>query len=159
MRKQFLYGLIAMMSLSLMSGMCSSDDDGISNNSEQIAQVENIAQAGTWRITTFIDSGQDETDDFSGYEFTFNPNGSLTATNSSNTLNGTWSVTADDDGSDDDGNDDDDIDFNIFFPVPDTNDFEELNDDWDILSRTTNRIELADDDNNNDLDLLIFERN
>ena len=150
-----------MLSFSLMSSMCSSDDDDGSpnNNSQQISEIESTAQSGTWRITNFNDSGQNETSDFNGYDFTFNSDGSLVATNGSNTLTGTWSVT-DDSNSSDDSSSDDDIDFNIFFPVPDDNDFEDLNDDWDVVTTTSTRIELIDvSGGNGGTDMLTFEKN
>ncbi|MHA7842713.1 MAG: hypothetical protein ACX93I_05290 [Winogradskyella sp.] len=161
MKNVFNLGFVLMLSLTLMSGMCSSDDDdGTSNNnSQQIAAIEDDVQTGTWTITNFVDSGQNETSDFNGYGFTFNPNGSLVATNGTNTITGTWSVT-DDDSSDDDGSSSSDIDFNIFFPVPETSDFEDLNDDWDIVTATSTRIELIDiSGGNGGTDLLTFERN
>ena len=161
MKKIFNLGFLLMLSFSLMSAMCSSDDDDGSpnNNSQQIAEIESIAQSGTWRITNFNDSGQNETSDFNGYDFTFNSDGSLVATNGSNTLTGTWSVT-DDSNSSDDSSSDDDVDFNIFFPVPENSDFEDLNDDWDVVSTTSTRIELIDvSGGNGGTDMLTFERN
>ena len=161
MKKVFNLGLLLMLSFSLMSSMCSSDDDDGSsnNNSQQIAQIENTAQSGSWRITNFNDSGDNETSDFNGYDFTFNSDGSLVATNGSNTLTGTWSVT-DDSNSSDDSSSDDDIDFNIFFSVPDTSDFEDLNDDWDVVTTSSTRIELIDiSGGNGGVDMLTFERN
>lgn len=150
-----------MLSLTLMSSMCSSDDDDGSpnDNSQQIAVIENTAQSGTWRITNFNDSGDNETSDFAGYDFSFNSDGSLLATNGTTTVTGTWSVT-DDSSSSDDSSSDDDIDFNIFFPVPDSNDFEDLNDDWDVVITTSTRIELIDiSGGNGGTDMLTFERN
>ena len=92
-------------------------------------------------ISRFIDSGVDETDDFTGYEFTFNEDGTLSATNGTSTIEGSWSVTSDDDSSDDSPDEPfDDIDFNIFFASPDN--FNELTEDWEIVSRSGTQIEL-----------------
>lgn len=155
--------LLVIVSFSLVFTGCSTDDDASTNdNSQQVAQIQSSVESGTWRITNFNDSGQDETSDFNGYNFTFNTDGSLVATNSSNTMTGTWSVTDDSNSSDDDSSsdDDDDIDFNIFFNVPESNDFEDLNDDWDIVSTTATRIELIDvSGGNGGTDRLTFERN
>lgn len=160
MKKVFYFGLVMLLSVTLFSA-CTSDDDSSSDNSQQIAQIEGIVEAGTWRITNFNDSGQDETSDFTGYSFTFASSGTLTASNGTTTLDGTWSITNDSSSSsDDDSNDDDDIEFNIFFPVPDTNDFEDLNDDWDIVSTSATRIELIDvSGGNGGTDRLTFEKN
>ncbi|WP_345169446.1 hypothetical protein [Algibacter aquimarinus] len=157
MKKTFFYSLILMLSLSFMSFNCSNDNDELNNNSQQIAQIESVAKSGTWRITNFNDSGQDETADFAGYTFSFNNDGTLVATNGTNTVNGTWSITNDD--SSDDDNSNDDIDFNISFPVPETNDFEDLNDDWDIVSASSTKIELIDiSGGNGGTDMLTFEK-
>ena len=81
------------------------------------------------------------------------------ASNGSNTVTGTWSVT-DDSNSSDDSSSDDDIDFNIFFPVPETSDFEDLNDDWDVVSTTPTRIRLMDvSGGDGSTDMLTFEKN
>ena len=154
--------MLLMLSFSLMSSTCSSDDDGNipNDNSVEIAQIENTVEAGTWRITSYIDSGQDETNDFNGYNFTFGTDGVLTANNGSNTMIGTWSITDDSNNSNDDSSSDDDIDFNIFFPVPESNDFEDLNDDWEIVTHTSTKIELIDiSGGNGGTDTLTFEKN
>lgn len=116
--------------------------------------IENNVQNGSWRITHFIDSGSDETDDFTGYNFTFNSTGVLNANNGTNNYNGTWSIT------DSNSNDDslDDLDFNIYFDL--TNNFEDLNDDWDILTQNAAKIELIDvSGGNGGTDYLSFEKN
>ena len=67
MRTTLFNRLLLMLSFSLMSSMCSTDDDGSpNNNSQQITEIENTAQSGTWRITNFNDSGQNETSNLNG---------------------------------------------------------------------------------------------
>ncbi|MCB0468743.1 MAG: hypothetical protein KDC64_11120 [Aequorivita sp.] len=115
----------------------------------------NTAQSGSWKITYFFDSDQNETDHFTGYVFTFNNNGSLVAVKGSTTVTGTWSVT-DSNSSDDDGGSND-TDFNIFFASP--ADFEDLSDDWDIISVSNSKIELTDvSGGNGGTDFLTFEK-
>lgn len=145
-----------MFSLSLLSTTCSSDDEGIYDNSAEIQEVVNLAQSGTWIVTYFFDTDSDETSDFAGYQFSFDSDGILAATNGSSTITGTWSVT-NDSSSSNSRTDDDDIDFNISFSSP--ADFEELSDDWDIVSTSTNKIELIDvSGGNGGTDYLTFEK-
>ncbi|MCK0108167.1 hypothetical protein MWU58_02550 [Flavobacteriaceae bacterium S0825] len=154
MKKRIYFSFLVMLCFSLMSLTCSNDDENVNDNNQQISQIENIVESGTWRITNYIDSGENETSDFTGYNFSFNSDGSLIASNGTNTLTGTWSIT------DDSSSSDDDIDFNIFFPVSDNNDFEDLNDDWDIISNTSTKIELIDiSGGNGGTDNLTFEKN
>src|SRR6056297_927192 len=125
MKNILLYGTLIMLCLSFMSCSADDDDNGPNNHTAEIAQVEATAETGTWRITSFIDSGEDETNDFNGFNFTFETNGTVTATNGVTTYAGTWSVTGDSSSSndDDDGSNDSDLDFNISFPVAATDDF------------------------------------
>ena len=85
----------------------------------------------------------------------------MVATKAGTTVNGSWSITDDDDDSSDDDSDGDssnDIDFNIVFNAPD--DFTELSDDWDIISKSDSKIELIDiSGGNGGTDLLTFEKN
>lgn len=128
------------------------EDESNSTQSE-INQITEDMTSGTWKITEFIDSGEDDTSDFTGYLFTFNSSGSLVATKGSTTYTGNWSVTED---SGDDSPDD--LDFNIFFNL--TNQFEDLNDDWDIVTHTSTKIQLIDvSGGNGGTDNLTFEKN
>ena len=120
----------------------------------QTEEAQSIAESGNWRITRFIDSGDNETSDFTGYTFTFADNGELIATNGSNTLTGTWSITNSSSSSSSSP------DFNIFFPVPNSSNFEDLNDDWYIEQITQSKIELIDiSGGNGGTDRLTFTKN
>ena len=136
----------------LMLITCSKDDS--SSNDTVKTTIETIVQSGTWKIELYEDSGNDETNHFSGYNFTFYINGVLNANNGIVNHDGTWSIT--DSNSSDDSQDD--LDFNINFIV--TNDFEDLNDDWDLISYSSIRIELIDvSGGSGETDYLTFEKN
>lgn len=127
------YLLISLI-LVLLFASCTQDDTVTPVNDPVLLQQQ--VQAGGWRITSFIDSGKDETAHFSGYVFTFGSNGILGATNGSTNHSGSWSVNHGNSQDDSPG----DVDFNIFFNL--TNAFEDLNEDWHILSQSETRIEL-----------------
>ena len=161
MKFKFLNLAIALIfTLGLFSSCSNSDDSNDNqnnNNAAEIAQIETAAETGTWRVTSFIDSGQDETNDFNGYDFTFSSNGSLSATNGVNTYNGSWSVT---DSSSSSSSSDDDIDFIIMFQVPDDHDFDDLNDDWDVVTHSSSLISLIDiSGGNGGTDTLVIQKN
>lgn len=160
MKNTFLAGALILMTFSVLFSSCSSDDDNNQNNNDAIiSEVEDIAESGNWIITSFIDSGQDETNHFTGYTFTFAASGTLTATNGTTTMTGMWSITDSNSSNDDDSNSSDDVDFNIFFNVPDTNDFEDLNDDWDIDTYSSSTIKLMDiSGGNGGTDILTFQK-
>ncbi|MBL7751931.1 MAG: hypothetical protein JNN29_11135 [Chitinophagaceae bacterium] len=125
--------------LSILLVSCTSRLDD-SNNTSQ------VATSGSWRVTLFTDSGNDETTDFAGYTFTFNDNGTINAVKNGITQSGTWSVTS--------------AKFNIDLgPKIDANKpLGELTDDWKILSTTNTEIRLGDD-NASSNEFLTFTKN
>lgn len=136
-----------------VASMCSSDDN--SSSSTDPTPVINIVSQGTWRITSYVDSGTNETNHFTGYNFTFGASSVVTATNGTNTHTGTWSIVTD---SSNDDNPSTDLDFNIAFASPP--DFEDLTDDWDIVTYTATTISLIDiSGGNGGTDTLVFTKN
>jgi|TARA_R110000737_G_scaffold124916_1_gene157354 major membrane immunogen (membrane-anchored lipoprotein) len=122
-------------------------------NKVKTKSVEKDITSGTWKITQFSEDSDDQTAHFNSYTFTFNDGGTVTATNSNNTISGTWSVTKDKSNDDSSSN----VDFILSFPA--TDDFDELNDDWDILTQSSSKLELKDvSGGNGGTDLLTFEK-
>ena len=153
----FVTGLL-LINLTIIS--CGDDDDqGNNTNAAVIEAIEADMSTGTWIVTLYNDSGMDETSDYNGFTFSFNSDGSLVATNGSETYNGTWSVTDDDDSGDDDSSgSEEDIDFNIAFSSPEI--LAEFTDDWDIESRSASMIALFDvSGGDGTTDRLTFEKN
>lgn len=153
MKKLILIPALFCMFMLNVASMCSSDDN--SSSSQDPTPVINTATQGTWRVTSYVDSGTDETNHFTGYTFTFASGSVLSATNGTNTYTGTWSVTND---SSDDDNPSSDLDFNVLFASP--ADFADLSDDWDIVSYTATTISLIDiSGGNGGTDTLVFTKN
>ena len=150
MKSNFSIGMLFMLSFTLMSSMCSSDD---MKDPIDIMAIENTAKSGTWFISSFMDSGQNETGHFNGFSFSFENSGTLTATNGSDILLGTWSITNNNDDSDG-------AELNIMFSTPTLSEFEDLNDDWDITTYDNNTIRLEDvSGGNGGTDILVFTKN
>ncbi len=100
-KKNFIYGLVM---ATVLFTACTDDADDSNNFANLQADIETITDNltdGSWSITNFIDSGQNETGNFTGYGFSFNSDGSLVADNGSVTETGTWSLSIDDDSNDD----------------------------------------------------------
>lgn len=106
--------------------------DSRSNSTDNTNQV---VTSGSWRISLYTDSGNNETSNFSGYTFVFNSNGTLEAIKNNVTQNGTWSISSSSNK------------FNINLgPKDNTNKpLGDLTDNWKILSNSTTEIRLTDD--------------
>lgn len=84
---RYLKYTLFLLIISFLATSCSDDNDAPSTKS--------IIQGGKWKVSLFSDNGEDRTSAFSGYEFTFNSNGQVTAMKGANTVTGTWSAGAD----------------------------------------------------------------
>lgn len=143
--------LISVSAIFTLASCSNSSDD---NSGIQQTVVQNNVQSGDWRITSFIDSGKDETIHFNGYTFSFENNGTLSSTNGSVNYTGSWSVTS---SNSNDDSPDSDLDFNIVFNL--NNQFEDISEDWQIVSQSSTRIELIHiSGGNGGTDYLTFER-
>jgi hypothetical protein len=112
------------------------------------ANVSTTIQNGSWKISLFNDSGNDETNHFTGYSFNFGSGGAVSASNGSSSVSGSWST----------GNDDSQNKLNLNFG--DNGNFGELSDDWHIISESSTKIELEDvSGGNGGTDLLTFVKN
>lgn len=114
--------------------------------------VEKTVTEGSWKITLFSEDGVNETNDFTGYSFVFSKNGQVTAANGTVTMNGTWS-SSDSNSNDDSSNE---THFNLYFEA--LNNFDELADDWHVVSLSSSKIELEDESGDGSIDLLTFEK-
>jgi hypothetical protein len=102
---------------------------------------------GQWFVQTYLDDGDDETYHYNGYNLTISLDGTVSATNSNNTISGTWAITVDSSG----------LDFVLDFgaQLP----FDEFNDDWDVLNFTNTLVSLEDvSGGNGGTDRLIFQK-
>ncbi len=147
--------IISILSLlALVIFVSCSDDDGNAPIPTNVVKttLENNVKNGTWIITKFSEDTVDETANYAGFTFSFLEGGVMTA-NGIAQFEGTWSI------SDSNSNDDtkDNLDFNINFNT--SNNLQDLNDDWDILSYSENKIELEDvSGGDGSVDLLTFEK-
>lgn len=151
MRTPFLFfNLTALLVISMNLVSCQNEDD----QSQPTNPLQTTVTSGDWKISSFLDSGKDETQHFSGFAFTFETNGTLKAKRQSESYSGTWEITDSNSFDDSPGT----PDLVIFFNL--TNDFESLNEDWTIVSQTSSRIELKHvSGGNGGTDFLTFEKN
>ena len=136
----------ALIILSIFFFSCSND-----NSTTPVitpANVTNVVTSGNWRVTLYVDSGQDETSSFSGYNFVFASGGSVVATKNGASVSGTWSTLLDDSQTK--------LVLNFITPA----DFIEISDDWHVIEQTANLIRLEDvSGGNGGIDYLTFEKN
>ncbi len=101
-------------------------DGGNGNN-----DLETILTDGLWIVGSYTEDADDQTANYAGYEINFNMDGTVAASNGSNTNNGTWSVFSS-------GNQ---MTLNFGTDVP----FNEFNDDdWDVISVSETEVTIQD---------------
>ena len=118
--------------------------DCSNSGSNTTTGIEDVLTDGVWYVTYFFDD-YDETSDFNGYAFSFNADGSAVADNGVQTA-GSWSIYADS------GVEKLDLNFGMMEPL------EELMDDWEIVSVSSDEIQLRDISGDGSVDQLTFGR-
>ncbi len=103
-----------------------------------------IITNGSWMVSLYMDDNKDETSDFFGYTFDFNSDGTLKVTLPSGvTNNGAWSF--------------DDSSSKYKITISGNDKLDKINDDWLIVSKSNDLIELKDD-NTTKIELLNFKK-
>jgi hypothetical protein len=127
---------------------CSSDDDAGNVNTNEFEQIKTTLPQGEWKVSKLIDGQSDHTTDFESFVFTFNEDGTVVAQNDLFTENGTWAY----DNSSSSGEE-------LILQFSEATPFDEINDDWDIVSVSDSKIELSDiSGGNGDVELLTFTK-
>ncbi|WP_181899508.1 hypothetical protein [Flagellimonas nanhaiensis] len=109
--------------------------------------LEAILTDGVWIVASYTEDTDDQTANYNGYELTFDANGSVSASNGSNTNSGTWSVFSS-------GNQMT-LDFGTDMPFDEFND-----DDWDVISVSDTQVVLQDvSGGNGGTDTLTLQKN
>jgi hypothetical protein len=103
----------------------------------------NMVSSGEWKVTQYLDSGKDETSDFSQLNVIFNTDGSIVVTNGSATYTGTWLLSSSSSSSDDTLYDDKSHRFTI--TIAGDKLMQKLSKKWLSVKVTENEIWLSDD--------------
>ena len=124
--------LIFMLCLSAGILSCQKADD-VSPTINSISSVnEFLRTQNELRITELIEEGTNKTTQFSQYLFVFNENGTVTATQASETINGTYLVFRDDNRTE------------LRMTFPSNSILFELSDDWYFISQNATTIRFDD---------------
>jgi len=128
--KSRIYSFVILVSLAVIVG-CKKDDDTSPSGNNTIQT--SILVSGSWKVSYFYESGSNHTSDFNDYAFAFANNGTMTASNSSGTVNGTWRI--DDDGSNE-----------FHMSLGNSSTLDKLDKGWVVISQSNSEIKLKDDD-------------
>jgi len=136
--------LVTCVFLITTASMCDDNNESVLDDSH----IQATLKDGAWHVTYYFDK-QDETSDFSGYNFTFDDNGTAVATKNTTTVNGSWSTENSSNGT-----------VKLIMDFGATSPLDELNEDWRVLEHTDVRIKLEHvSGGNGGTDSLILERN
>lgn len=135
--------LAGFFSLLVLLGACRNSNDDNSNPGNV------TPAAGQWKVSYFFDK-QDETGNYAAYVFEFDTDGSMSASNGSQTWAGSWAA----------GIDDSNDKFLINFTDAVPSALEELEEDWRIIDMQDNFMHFEHTSGGNgDTDILKFTRN
>jgi len=139
--------ILILLAVVVIASSCSSDDDSGDANTNEFEQIETTLPQGEWEISNYFDGQSDHTIDFESFVFDFKEDGSVVAQNDLLTESGTWAY--------DNSSSSEELVLQFGQMTP----FNQLNDDWEIVSVSNSTIELSDDSGGNgDIELLTFTK-
>lgn len=106
------------------------------NDSTPVIFNSDAVTSGTWQVTSFHESQSDHTINFNNYLFTFDANGTMTATISGTVTTGTWNF-------DDSGNE-------FHLQIGSSSPLTDISKGWIILESTSTTLRLGDDSSNDE---------
>jgi hypothetical protein len=140
--------LISILSLLLFVSIGCSDDDDDTNQVSSPSQITSTVTDGSWIVTLYKEDDIVQTDNYSGYSFTFATDGALSASNGVTTQSGDWSSYTDSGYTK----------LDLMFDALE-GPFEEISEDWNVISRTDTKIELKHvSGGDGSIDYLTFEK-
>lgn len=126
---------------------CSKDDNP--SSSDLTSQLQTNVIVGAWRVSSYSENGLNKTSNFTGYNFTFTNSATVSATNGTITVPGTWLTGVDDSTP---------KLYLEFFASSGV--FEEISEDWRIQSVSSTSISLRHvSGGDGSIDLLTFTKN
>lgn len=132
----------------LLLGLFSCDLDGNENtNLDNITASEltdDLTISSGLRVVQFIEDGQDETSDYSGFIFQFSDNGTVRASQGNIEISGTYRVFRDDGKTE------------LAMIFPSDSILNEFTDDWYFSNKSNNQLTFEDNDEDG-LSRLVFE--
>ena len=121
-------------------------DDSASDG--DVTEIRSIALGGPWNVALYQEGEMDMTASYAGMDFDFSTMYQLEVSVNTNPIaNGLWRVLRDSE---------DGLKFYINFDTGD--DLAELTEDWKVVSITSTRIELKDENDDGSVDTLVFEK-
>jgi hypothetical protein len=160
-QKQFSLKPVLIIILMTPASASNLDDADTNDHLNGLSPIDNnnivtiIVFDGILKITYYWDTGRNDKINFDGFNFIFSANNFLTATNGTNTYNGTWSIT-DSNSYDIDDLSDDKINHILTSSV----NFVEKIDDWMAIDTSPPCIRLNDIiDDNGEVNILTSNKN
>lgn len=133
--------LIPLFLVTLLVISCSKSET--TDPTADLTANQNMVSTGDWKVTQYLDSGKDETSDFSFLNVSFNADGTIVVTDGTSSYSGTWTLSAASSSSDDTGYDDKNHKFTI--SIAGDKLMQKLSKKWLAVKVTETEIWLSDD--------------
>ncbi|MBC7885713.1 MAG: hypothetical protein H7X99_09575 [Saprospiraceae bacterium] len=128
--RNILFGIIVIF-LTFLTACSNSDDDNSGDGSSDPTTVtQSVINGGGWKVSLFTEDGVDHTSYFNDFQFLFKEHSEVTATKTTTIVTGSWSVFSDSGKT------------KFLLTFPDIQKFDEISEDWELLSKTSTLIKL-----------------
>jgi hypothetical protein len=146
--KYIIFSIIGITFLTFSVSSCAKDENSPGTSETPVSPALKVFQDETWKVALYIDCNEDETYHFTAYTFSFDSSGTVTATNGSSSVKGSWGIRTNEEHNKFD------LDFGKYDPL------HKINDDWHIIEQTSSKIRLEDvGKKSGETEFLTFEKN
>jgi len=139
--------LVLLFSILLLAS-CSTEDDAGDVINNEFEQVELILPQDVWKVSNLYTDNADRTDDFQNFTFSFREDGTVEGQTDLFTEVGTWAYKSSTENGE-----------QLILQFNSTTLFDEISNDWKIVSLSISKIELINEGNSSeDTRLLAFSK-
>jgi hypothetical protein len=131
--------LLPVLSALILFVSCSKTES--TDTASDLTSSNKMVSTGDWTVTQYLDSGKDETSDYSGFRFQFNQDGTFIAISTAVSFSGTWSLSQ---GSSSGSSPDDDSN-RLNITITGSKLMDDVSKKWLVVKITENEIWLSDD--------------
>jgi hypothetical protein len=134
--------------VAILAVSCKKEAQTVSSSSTTSDTQKVVVASSTWKVSSFIEKGIDQTSDFSTYLFQFNSDGSAVANSTGIGIlyYGSWSlVQGSHSGYDDSGNHSSGDNNKLIISLSGNHHMDEISEDWKIVKLSDTEMWLMDD--------------
>ncbi len=145
MKRLFKIGLLVVFIIAV-NVACKKDNTTAPPPSNIAINLGTTLKNGKWKVSSYSQNENDNTSNFTGYIFQFNPGGTVSVTKENSNYSGQWSTKESNDQ------------LLLTLDFGSLNNLKDISEDWSVIEQNPSRVRLTHLNNESEADFLTFEK-